>query len=288
MVSEIVQLWRYKMSLDDIAEKLTDSHGIHISKAAVFKALYAASGRLKSEEQNITKSLSDAPLLKADETTYTMGNSRGYVWTVIGGSSVVIHATPSRAAVVMDMIAPYYSTPITCDGYSGYSEFKTVQRCWAHILRESAQLSDRHGKKTPELTVLHSRLQEQFVRAKELQRDSDDRPTVDTGPMISDTLAVADRYNQQQDITKEAEEFATKLRNAAPNLFTFVNYPGMEPTNNESERMLRPVVIHRKIRYRMVNEVGAAMFSTLMTCVMTWKKRGYNVSDTLHKALSGT
>ena len=29
---------------------------------------------------------------------------------------------------------------------------------------------------------------------------------------------------------------------AVPDLFTFIRYPGMEPTNNESERMLRKVV----------------------------------------------
>ena len=50
--------------------------------------------------------------------------------------------------------------------------------------------------------------------------------------------------------------FGVKLKNAAPDLFTFVNHPGMEPTNNESERMLRKVVIHRKIRQRIVSVVG--------------------------------
>ena len=43
------------------------------------------------------------------------------------------------------------------------------------------------------------------------------------------------------------------LRNTAPNLFTFVNHPGMEPTNNESERVLRSVLTRRKMRYRLAS-----------------------------------
>ena len=45
--------------------------------------------------------------------------------------------------------------------------------------------------------------------------------------------------------------FAVRLENAAPDLFTFIRHPGMEPTNNESERMLRKVAIRRKIRQKI-------------------------------------
>ena len=50
--------------------------------------------------------------------------------------------------------------------------------------------------------------------------------------------------------------FGTKLKNAASDMFTFVNHPNVEPTNNESERMLCKVVTHRKIRQRMVSTEG--------------------------------
>ena len=43
-------------------------------------------------------------------------------------------------------------------------------------------------------------------------------------------MAAAGRYAAQDQ--KEVAGFAATLRNAAPNLSTFVNYPGMEPTNN--------------------------------------------------------
>ena len=52
-------------------------------------------------------------------------------------------------------------------------------------------------------------------------------------------------------------------------MFTFVNCPGVDPTNNESEHMLRKVVITRKIMYRMASMEGAQMFSSAVACVLT-------------------
>ena len=58
--------------------------------------------------------------------------------------------------------------------------------------------------------------------------------------------------------------------------FTFIRYLGMEPINNESERMLRKVVIRRKIRQKMVTVGGKIMFGTIMTCLLTWDRMGPN------------
>ncbi len=82
--------------------------------------------------------------------------------------------------------------------------------------------------------------------------------------------------------------FGTTLTRALDNLLTFVKYPGMEPTNNESERMLRKVVIHRKIRQRLVTMGGMKMFGVLMTCMLTWRKRGLSPQKMVLEALMTT
>ena len=73
-----------------------------------------------------------------------------------------------------------------------------------------------------------------------------------------------------------------------PDLFTFIRYPGMEPTNNESERMLRKVVIHRRIRQKLVTVGGKIMFGIIMTCLLTWDKMGLNWFEKLSKAFWAT
>ena len=52
--------------------------------------------------------------------------------------------------------------------------------------------------------------------------------------------------------------------------------PWMGPTDNESERMLRKAMIHRKIRQKLAAIVGKIMFGTTMTCLLTWDELGLN------------
>ena len=100
--------------------------------------------------------------------------------------------------------------------------------------------------------------------------------------MTARAMHIADRYRDL------GCPFGDTLANAAPNLFTFLLYPGMDPTNNESERMLRKPVIHRKIRMRLVTEGGMRMFGTLFTCMATWRKRGLDPTEQLLRVFSGS
>lgn len=107
---------------------------------------------------------------------------------------------------------------------------------------------------------------------------------MDTGTMEAAAAAIARRFG----LRAAGRTFATKLSNAAPFLFTFINRPWANPTNNESERMLRKGVIARKIRFRIAGLEGSRVLSNIMTCVLTWRKRGLDVSDMLQKVSSGT
>ena len=71
-------------------------------------------------------------------------------------------------------------------------------------------------------------------------------------------------------------------------MFMFVNHPGMESTNSDTERTVRRVVLSRKVRPRIVSAGGAKTFSTPMTCLMTWKRRGLNIHEALLKNLCST
>ena len=202
--------------------------------------------------------------------------------TAAGTPCPYMQQSPAEAPV-SDLIAPYYSKPITCDGYVVYKSFKTRQRCMAHIIREARFLKEAHGKKIPELVALHKSLQELHHEAKTMQRQSDDAPMVDTGPMVARVLAIVSEYDRYE----VGKDYAVYLRNAAPNMFIFVNHPNMESTNNDTERVVRKVVLSCKVRPRIVSVKGAKTFSILMTCLMTWKRRGV-IHEALLKNLCST
>jgi len=98
--------------------------------------------------------------------------------------------------------------------------------------------------------------------------------------MIREVQIVAAQYGSP------GHGFGGKLANAAPNLFTFVSHPGMEPANNTAERALRRTVIQRYIRQGLRTAGGMRMFGVTMTCIGTWRMRGLDVAEKLQEVLA--
>ena len=137
--------------------------------------------------------------------------------------------------------------------------------------------------KSDKFTMLHETMREIYHNAKMKRKKSYDEPDIDTKPMENAVLAVVSRPRELDE-----GKIATKLENAVPNLFTFVNHPGMEPTNNVAEQVVRSLVIHRKVQYRLVSLKGMETYSILMTCMLTWKRQGSDVTKMLRKALTAS
>jgi len=88
-----------------------------------------------------------------------------------------------------------------------------------HILLDAEFLAGRGRAEEP----LYRKLQLIYHRANLAP------PDADCGSMIREVQIVAAQYGSLD------HDFGGKLANAAPNLFTFVSHPGMEPTNNTAE-----------------------------------------------------
>src|SRR4029079_10591682 len=59
-------------------------------------------------------------------------------------------------------------------------------------------------------------------------------------------------------------------------LWTFLDIDGVEPTNNVSERDLRPAVIWRKLLFGTQNANGSRFVETILTVVETCHKQSRN------------
>ena len=65
------------------------------------------------------------------------------------------------------------------------------------------------------------------------------------------------------------------LTNAAPNLLTFLRYPGMPPTDNGTGSDIRDaVVLQRKFRHKFVSPEGMHVFSVVQSFNRTCRKLG--------------
>jgi len=68
-------------------------------------------------------------------------------------------------------------------------------------------------------------------------------------------------------------------------LWRFAEVEGVEPTNNASERALRPAVIWRKLSFGTQSASGSRFVETLLSVVETCRQQSWSVFEYLTTAL---
>jgi transposase len=111
------------------------------------------------------------------------------------------------------------------------------------------------------------------------------------------TLARRGFERRMQPIRKEIESLLLRGHGTAANgmcrelhkhrvwLWTFVEIEGIEPTNNASERALRPAVIWRKLSFGTPSASGSRFVETILTVIETCHRQSRPSFDYLTAAL---
>ena len=274
LLSEIAILWNAKVSIDGITNIINTRYSTQFCPATIQHGLDATSSKLGPQYSEIQASVQDNDAPKnIDETVMPVNGKRMYVWVVSTKDKTCFVVAPSRAGVVLQIYFPNIRSRITSDGYAVYKQFGKRQHCWAHILYEAKFMA-----RDKSLEPLYAELLDVFEYAKSVKTDVKEiRKRLE-----SRVTAIGEMYLQKD------EKFGTKLHNAVLNLFTFLEYPDLEPTNNRAERALRDPVLHRKVRGQLRTSRGMRMFSILTSCMYTWKSQGRNIQDELLKVLVAT
>jgi len=71
-----------------------------------------------------------------------------------------------------------------------------------------------------------------------------------------------------------------------PALWTFARVEGVEPTNNVSERALRPAVLWRKGSFGSDSEAGSRFAERQLTIIATCRQQGRTLLDFLVAAVA--
>jgi transposase len=81
--------------------------------------------------------------------------------------------------------------------------------------------------------------------------------------------------------TSEARRLQKRYQAHRDSLYVFLYRADVEPTNNSSERDLRPAVVHRKVIGGYRADWGAEASAILTSVLTTARKRGENLLDAL-------
>ncbi len=244
--------------------------GLKISPATIFDLTRRAADAIRSEYDAILSKIRSAPILYVDETSIHVQGERHWIWTFSTPSESFFVIRKSRGMkVLMEVLTRRFKGIIVCDGWKPYARFtKRIQRCWAHLLRESKDISEKFEEAIP----LHNALKELYeILTEALEKDPP--------PEVRKTLWQLAREALRHWIMKEysiekVRKFIGKINNGFDYWFTFIINPGVEPTNNRAERALRPHVVLRKILGTLRNDKGTSIHERIMTTLATWGQRG--------------
>jgi transposase len=299
---------RYRLGRRPVAELIADLFGRRISVGAIQSALETASEAVAEAVAELARAVEASPVAGADETGWydQTGFAKGkrcWLWMATTPIGTVFSIAPDRGiAGSMSVLGENFKGVVVCDRWKPYaSRFgDRRQLCWAHLDREANAAIDRGSILSKRTHValaargdqlaawgraFSAEVRRLFEYWHAFKRGEICRKGL-RGAMTSVKVAVGRLIASGTQLDDPA--LSATCRDLAKQfscLWTFVTEEGVEPTNNESERELRPAVIARSLMHSTKSEAGRLLYGRLMSVSATCRKQQRKVLDYLKLAL---
>lgn len=271
----VIAQWREsgRMTVRSIQEQLTTLFGVHVSLGAIEGALRTVSVRGESEVRSIRDEIRRAEVVHGDETGWRESGQNRYLWLIATPTARYFEIGRRTNEQIDGMLGSEFGGVLVSDFYGAYDHFPGLkQRCWAHLLREVADLTEQYPD-DQELVIW-------ATRVRRIYSHSRDRPGVDTKArratrkrLEARLVEVCQPYLGTQ---RPQRLLCQRIVKHLHELFTFVVNPHVPPTNNEAERDLRPQVIARKVWGGTRSPQGSVDAARRATLFSTWRARRLN------------
>lgn len=279
---------KYHMSTRGIEEFLDDAFGLKVSLGTVSRTEERVSEALAEPVEEAQEYIKEQPVVGMDETGWKVAGQRAWMWVATTPLVCIFALRFSRGAeVAKELLGEFFKGIVVSDRWSAYNWVETARRqlCWSHLLRDFEKISERTGMAGAIGTRLVRHGERLFVLINKV-RDG----TLSIEAFRRRHVAIRDKMRSLLGFGASCGH--TKTERTCKNIiklfdamWTFVNNSGVEPTNNASERAVRPGVLWRKNCYGTQSERGNLFVERIMTVSMTCRLQGRNVLDFLTEAI---
>jgi transposase len=285
LIAEAVMMrFEQRLPLRKIQQALRIHFKLDLAPASVWELIKRAAAAGEKEYNKIFKEMHKQNVVNADETSRNVNGKMRWLWVFVSATAILYLAGRGRGRkVIEEVLGENFKGKLGCDGWKPYTFIRLLQRCWAHLLRESKTLSQRlRGATTRRI---HTSLKELFKTAEDARKavlPAAERQKIHD--KLNQTLLSVIQLAKEH---KKTRKFGEKIENGMGHWFIAVLYPEIELTNNVAERALRESVIQRKISGSLRSEAGAHATEVLMTLLATWKLLDKNPRQMLLQTLQG-
>jgi hypothetical protein len=221
----------------------------------------------------------------SDETGWRIGTLSAWLWVFTGQKITVYAIEKSRShQVVVNILGKEFAGVLVSDCFLAYDHHALKewlkQKCLSHLLKDLKTLNETKTRGAVRFarsltTLLQDALQLK-TRKAHLTEDQ----------FAQQSTELETRLDQLIDINRRLTDpdnarFAKRLRKHRPHILRFLYIDGLDPTNNQAERMLRPAVITRKTNGCNRSEEGAKTHAILSSLLATCRQQAVPILDYL-------
>jgi hypothetical protein len=280
-----VAYWKFGLglTLGKIQTLLKAQYSLEMSTGVLSGMLTRCSKWLEDSYEDIKTSLMDQSHLHADESGWRQDGRNFWLWSFSNNYLSFYSIEKSRGQdVVRNILGKTFDGVLISDFYGSYNEIDSAkQRCWVHLLRELRELKEKY-KGNREIVTFSRRIKLFFHRSVALALSHASGQDINKRliRLEDDTHKFAMQAHKQEDLVRLGKRIIKYRRE----LYTFVTR-GVDPTNNNAEREIRPAVLMRKTSYGNRSKQGSRNQEILMTGVRTCAKRGINFVESVSEHL---
>ena len=225
-----------------------------------------------------------------DETTYCIDGIKYWLWVATSDRVCVLLLAPTRgSAELKQLLGEDFKGILSSDCFSAYNPQSAAakQKCLTHLERDLEALKNSRFEGN---RLFAQAVGEILTTARSWYRDYhagklSREEITQKRPVIEAQLLVVLQNTPEKGWPADAQRLANRIQRHWEEWFTFLDHPEVKPDNNDAERALRPVVVHRKVTGGARSDWGGQLVAQMFSFLETVRLQGEEAIAQLYQLL---
>jgi hypothetical protein len=261
--------------------------GLAVTRSGLCQADAWLAEQARPVYEELIELISHSAIVHADETGWRIGPLSAWLWVFTNQQITVYTIQASRGhEVIVEILGQEFAGILSSDCFAAYDHHVLAdwlkQKCLGHILKDLSQMEETKTRGAVRFA------QEVIAVLRAALKLRDQKPVLPPADFAAKAAQIEARLNELIDRKRRLTDpdnarLAKRLRKQRAHLLRFLYIDGLDATNNQAERMLRPAVITRKTSGCNRTDGGAHTHSILASVLVTCRQRALPIIDFLVK-----
>lgn len=275
-----------------VTEVLQMLSGVGVSPGALVRMGQRVAPKCEPTTAALVEQLRQADVVRADETGWYITQVEAtkpwlWVFTAPEPKITVYQIRLSRGIEVpLEVLGDQFVGTLGVDGWAGYLNLPYDKgQCVAHLVRRCRSLQEVNKQGAARFPLQVLRLLGEACALKALEPHLERTDYVALSEQMQGAMSAVLEADVQQPLNLKLQNHMRRHRDE---LLTFLDVPGMAPSNNLAEQEIRPAVVLRKISAGNRTLEGAYVHEHLATLCRTAQRNGIPFVSLLPQLLTST